>query len=180
MQKNRLLNIDYLRDNNTRMYYFGLGFIQVVLNQEERIHFYSTKLPVFNEEIHNHRYNFTSEILKGRFIDFRYQLTKGDSHLLSNESCNKDNPLETNISVPVGIKELSEMEYRVGDKYDIFFNEFHAVDTIGDTITYLKRSEIITDYAQVLYPKGGIKLCPFETKFSNETLWEIIESTINS
>lgn len=180
MQRNQILDVDFLRENNTRMYYFGLGFIQVVLNQQERVHFYSTHLPVFNDEIHNHRYNFTSEILKGRFLDFRYQLITGDSHILINESCNKNNPLDNSIEIPIGVRELSEREYRVGDKYDIFFNEFHGVDTIGDTITYLKRSEIITDYAQVLYAKDTQRTCPFETKFSDDVLWEIIENTIKS
>lgn len=178
--KNHLLNVDFLRENNTRMYYFGLGFIQVVLNQEERIHFYSTQLPVFNDEIHNHRYNFTSTILKGRFFDFRYQLIAGDSHILTNETCNKDIPLLNSIEIPVGVKELSEREYRAGDSYDIFFNEFHGVDTVGDTITYLKRSDIITDYAQVLFPKGVIKTCPFENTFKDDFLWDIIENTIKS
>lgn len=176
----KLLDVDYLKNNHIRMYYFGLGFIQVVLNKEERVHFYSTQLPVFNDEIHNHRYNFTSEILKGKFYDFRYKLIVGDSHLLTNESCNKDKPLENNIAIPVGVKELSEREYKVGDKYNIFFNEFHGVDTIGDTITYLKRSEIITDYAQVLQPVGTLKTCPFENSYSDSMLWEIIDKTIKS
>lgn len=178
MKQQELLNVDFLRENNTRMYYFGLGFIQVVLNKEERVHFYSTELQVYNEEIHNHRYNFTSTILKGEFHDCRYFLTAGNTHILTNESCNKDIPLINNIEIPVGVVSTSKKIYKAGDSYDIFFNEFHSVDTVGDTITYLKRSDIITDYAQVLFHKDVEKVCPFTTRYTDRLLWEIIENTI--
>lgn len=176
MEINKILDIDYLKNNNTRIYYFGLGFIQVVLNKEERVHFYNTHLAAINDEIHNHRYNFTSTILKGCLMEKRYILTTGDTHVLMNESCNADNKPSNQIKIGVGIKETDEF-FRTG-QYDIFFNDFHSVGYQVNTITHLKRSDIITDYAQVIYEKGKEITCPFSHKIPESELWEIINDTI--
>lgn len=186
MGKNKILDIDYLKNNNIRMYYFGLGFIQVVLNQEERVHFYSQ---IFNtnpaiEGLHNHRYNFTSKILKGTFQESRAKLIIGDNYLLKNVSCGKDKELLYNPSVDVSIEYYKmpnnslTMEYYEGDEYNVFYNEFHEVSFRGNTITHLKRSDIITDFAQVVYPKDNELKCPFAIKYSDDDLWEIINDVI--
>lgn len=43
---NKFLDINYLKSNNKRLYYFGLGFIQLVLNKHERLHFYSKDIMI--------------------------------------------------------------------------------------------------------------------------------------
>jgi len=175
---NKLLDINYLKENHTRIYYFGLGFIQIVLNKYERIHFYTDELPTTNEDIHNHRYNFTSTILKGQFRNDKYKLIPGDTHILKNESCNSDKELENNVEIPVSVEFIESKEYKQGDSYDMFYNEFHAVDYSGDTITYLKRSDIITDYAQVIYKKDSEEVCPFSNKGDEDKLWSIVETIL--
>ncbi len=178
MDINKILDINYLKENNTRIYYFGLGFIQIVLNKYERIHFYTDELPTTNEDIHNHRYNFTSTILKGKFRNDKYKLISGDTHILKNESCNVDKELENNVSLTVSVELTESKEYKQGDSYDMFYNEFHAVDYTGDTITYLERTDIITDYAQVVYRKDSEEVCPFSNKVDVDKLWEIVESIL--
>lgn len=172
---NKILDINYLKENHTRIYYFGLGFIQVVLNKYERVHFYTDELPTTNEDIHNHRYNFTSTILKGSFRNHKYKLVSGDTHILKNESCNLEKELENNVSIPVSIELIELKEYNQGESYDMFFNELHAVEYTDNTITYLKRTDIITDYAQVLYKKDSEEVCPFSNKVETDKLWELIE-----
>lgn len=178
MEKNNLLDIDYLKKNNQRLYYFGLGFVQLVLNKYERVHFYNENLKAPNDEIHNHRYNFMSHILKGSFLNERYLLSIGKDYTLTNESCSKERELTNVVSIPTSVELLSSERYKQGDIYHIFYNEFHKVSYTGNTITYLKRSDIITDYAQVLYPVGKEILCPFATEYSEDQLWDIINETI--
>lgn len=178
--KTNLLNLDYLKSNYTRIYYFGLGFIQVVLNKYERIHFYTDELPTTNEDPHNHRYNFKSTILKGEFTNIKYQLVNGDTHILKNESCNANVELNNNVEIPVGIETVSSKTYVEGDSYYMFYNDFHGVAFKNNTITHLKRTDIITDYAQVLYKKGVEEICPFSNKIEEEKLWIIIDKIINS
>jgi hypothetical protein len=60
----------------------------------------------------------------------------------------------------------------------MFYNDFHSVDYSGDTITYLKRTDIITDYAQVIYKKDSEEVCPFSNKVDVDKLWEIVESIL--
>lgn len=179
----KFLDIDYLVANNTRMYYFGLGFIQVVLNKYERVHFYSDQLPVTNEEPHNHRYNFESTILKGNFFEQKYLLLNGDTHILTNETCNPNQKPTNDIAIDVKVDlYVPEFHYKEGQSYSSMFNEFHTVRTEGNTITYLKRSDIITDYAQVLQKKGEPIVCPFEAndQYSVNMLWELVENTIKN
>lgn len=184
MEKNKLLDIDYLKNNNTRVYYFGLGFIQVVLNKDERVHFYSE---IFNENptsegLHNHRYNFNSRILKGHFQESRGKLIMGDDYLLTNVSCVKDNELLYKPSIEVEWVKMDNgfitMDYYEGDDYNVFYNEFHQVAFRGNTITHLKRSDIITDFTQVIHKKDTQLTCPFAIKYSDGDLWNIIEEVI--
>ncbi len=182
-----LLNIDYLKKNHTRIYFFGLGFIQVVLNQYERVHFYSDKLSEISisEGWHNHRYNFTSTILKGDFRQSMCEITNGDSRILYNVNCGSGKELPYTPLIPVDIKTLimpcgySTESYKKGDFYDMFYNNFHYVLTVGNTITYLKRGDYITEFAQAIRPKDKPFECPFTHKFTDEELWKIVEEIIN-
>lgn len=175
---NNALDIDFLIKNHKRIYNFGLGFIQIVLSEDTRAHFYSDSVPRTNEEIHNHRYNFTSKILKGNFIQEKYILTPGNSHFLTNESCNKERELSNIISIETGVKLLDKKEYGQGESYLLYFNEFHRADYKGNTITFLTRSNIITDYAQVLVEQGQEKVCPFENRLEKDALFQMVDEII--
>lgn len=182
--QDKILDIDYLRNNNIRCYNFGLGFVQIVLNDIERVHFYSSdKSLQTNEEIHNHRYNFTSQIIKGSFTNNLYDLNFSHdicTHIMTNESCNKDKPITNVINIPVNPILVSSIAYSPGESYNIGFNQFHTVDWSDNTITYLKRSSIINDFAQVVIDKDIIPVCPFENKLNEKEIWEIVESIINN
>lgn len=190
MEKDKLLDIDYLKNNNQRLYYFGLGFIQLVLNKYERIHFYNIALPVLNDEIHNHRYNFRSTILKGTLQHKKFRIINGDDYMLCNELCTKDIINKTSkldIQIPVNV-ELIDMftiyntpgAKSMYDYYDMFFNEFHTVRAVGNTITHIKRTDVITPTAQVLYNKNKNSICPFSKTYTDDELWGFISDTINN
>lgn len=183
-----LMNLEYLKRNCQRIYFFGLGFIQVVLNQYERVHFYSDKLKdlSISEGWHNHRYNFTSKILKGDFRQSLGVITNGDTHILYNVNCGTGKDLPYSTEIPIGLQEvimpcgyLTE-HYGKGDSYNIFYNDFHYVTTLGNTITYLKRGDYITEFAQAIREKDQVFQCPFTHKFTDEELWEIVEEIINN
>ena len=176
---NKYLNIDYVRDNNVRLYYFGLGFIQVVFNQYNRVHYYNPELGVITDSIHNHRYNFESTILKGELLEQTFRLVEGNTHILENESCGRDIKLPYKPTIETGVVETTNNRYIEGSVYHRPYNEFHRVEAIGRTITHLKRSDIILDYAQVLISKREGKVCPFSKKYEEDYLYQIIEDTIN-
>lgn len=188
MDKSQLLDIDFLKENHSRIYYFGLGFIQVVLNQYERVHFYSDELSklAVAEGWHNHRYNFTSTILKGEFLQAKGLIIPGNSHILVNVNCSKDKELPYKVEIPVGFKMIETepdsygMVYRKNDTYDIMYNEFHTVSSVGNTITYLKRSDYIMEFAQVVNRVGKEIVCPFSITFTDDELWAKVEEIIKN
>jgi len=172
------LEIDWLRNNWERLYYFGLGFIQLKINETERLHFHTPELPAFNDDIHNHRYDFRSEILYGSLTAHYYQRREGVTWFLVNESCNPD------IEAPAD-KILCSMQphrtevYNRGDHYELIHDVFHRVEA-NKCITYLQRSDYRKEYAQVAYPvvRGPLQ-CPFSQKIANDQLWDIIDRMCN-
>jgi hypothetical protein len=177
--KNKIesLNYDWLRKNHERLYYFGLGFIQLKINEKYRLHFYTDKLDLNTDSIHNHRYDFNSKILKGSFNNKIFKLTNGKTHLMENESCNEniDAPKDTK---ECGIELVSDCTYNEGDTYFMSFKDMHQVYS-KYAITLLDRSNYKQEYAQVITPIGEKANCPFSLKVNEEKLWAIIKEMIN-
>lgn len=184
MKNSKLLDIDFLKKNNKRLYNFGIGFIQLVLNNKERVHFYLKDSDFkTNDEIHNHRYNFNSTIIKGSLTNKIYDIKEVEesvcTHYLMNESCNKEIEVLNNVKIPVIVDLINEETINNGS-YFMLFNKFHTVEWQQNTITYLNRSSYIVDYAQVLYLKNKEKHCPFSDRKEEHKLWETIEYIINN
>lgn len=176
-------NIDWIIKNAEKIHYFGLGFIQVKLNDSsKRIHYYSDIFPITvgEEEIHNHRYDFSSEIVKGTFINKRYEIIEGNTHILSDESCNPKNKIISEEKL-VSIKLSHHNEYRSLPNqpvtYGMRHHVFHTVSS-KDAITVLQRSEYKKDNAQVIRPVGVDLICPFSENLKMSKLLEHIEYLI--
>lgn len=175
-----ILNIDFLKLNCQRLYFFGLGFIQLKLNNLERIHFYTNAFDktATVEEIHNHRYNFESTIVKGVLVQelFSYQMDNKGNYWITKETCNPatkqifDKHLCT-------IKLIQRQTFSAGQSYWIDHNTLHRVES-NDAITYLKRSCYMKNEADVVYPVDLVKTCPFSVHISDDELWEVIRSMI--
>lgn len=168
--------IDRLKENHVRLYYFGLGFIQLKLNETWRLHFYSSELPAITEDIHNHRYDFTSRILKGQITNRLFQVDPGDTHYLVNESCNPD------ISAPPEKREVTAGNYSVetyseGESYRMLSDWYHTVEA-KNCITLLERGGYKAEFAQVVLPKDKESVCPFSKKIPEKQLWEIIRAML--
>jgi len=171
------IDVDWLRGNHVRLYYFGLGFIQLKIDERYRLHFYTPELPAFNEDIHNHRYNFYSRILKGSLINHYYRVTEGDTHLIKNESCNPQIAAPV-LDQPCGVVETASTLYATGSAYHIKHEQYHTVEAPEPCITLLSREAYAKDFAQVIVPKDGGGACPFSQKIEQERLWEIIGSML--
>jgi hypothetical protein len=169
-------SIDFLKKNNQRLYYFGLGFIQLKLTDNHRVHFYTDQLDNNTDSIHNHRYDFSSKILKGTFCNKIFNQVKGSDYVLVNESCNPD------IDAPeeketCSVIEISKIEYRTNDIYQMDHKKFHQVSS-KYAVTILERSDYKQEFAQIIYKKGEERNCPFKIKNEDSVLWEIIRSML--
>lgn len=175
------LEMDWLKANHTKLHYFGLGFIQLKLSQDDRLHFYTDKLPaiVSEEEIHNHRYNFTSSVLKGILHQELFEIVQGNTHTVEEESCQEGVKPEGHFPSLCGILRSSMHSYIEGSWYFIYHDTFHRVKS-SDCITYLTRGTYQKPMAKVIRPVGADKVCPFSVKVEDSVLWEIIEEMIKA
>lgn len=165
------IDLDFLKRQCQRIYYFGLGFIQVKLNEVERLHFYSEELPVICEDIHDHRYAFNSLVLKGTLKNKRWLVAPGESHVLRYENCSPNKvslPEESCYAVP-GLLQI----VGCGQPYSMLLDEFHQVEGRG-CVTYLRRGEVERELAKIVLPKGAESVCPFSLKFPEEELWAMV------
>lgn len=173
-------DIDWLKKNYQMVHYFGLGFIQLKLDATYRMHFYTPELPpiVPEEDIHNHRYSFSSSVLKGVFYQEIFELVEGDTHVCEEESCSPDSP-EHKSGRPCGIKSVSSHAYVLGSHYWVHHSTFHRVRATN-CVTLLTRGVREKPHAEVVRSPYAPKVCPFSQKVKEETLWEMMERMIKS
>ncbi len=182
MTKEQALDINWLKANCTRLYFFGLGFIQVKINDRYRVHFYTEKWhpTVKDDEIHNHRYNFTSTILKGRFAQTIFATRPGWSHCKVQLTCKPGMMGNMPVVEPtLYVDKLYRCEYGPGSKYELDHNTFHIVEAAHNTITLLETGPYQKEQSDILYPDGTALTCPFSVEVSDAELWEEIERIIN-
>lgn len=179
------IDIAYLK--KFKPFYFGLGFIQLKMNQHERLHFYHPEiLPIVDEEeIHNHRYDFTSEIIKGKlYQDIFFPIKVDDprsTHGVYNVSCKPEDsgkPSELIYNcTPILVGSFSTRE---GNQYTMTKNAFHRVKIKEPTITYLKRESPQVEFAQIIKPIGMPDVCPFSKKLTDDEIWDVISGVMGS
>jgi hypothetical protein len=187
--------IDVLKARCTKIHYFGLGFIQVKLGETSRMHFYTGELPALVplEEIHNHRYNFRSVILRGvlkqTFFEAQYSWSGKATHVNVFESCKPPGQEELRgiqfreileRETECVVQETSSVILGSGSEYTIDHRTFHRVEPLGDCITYLDRGPVQKDFAEILRPIGAEKVCPFSKVVPEARLWEIVEQMLGS
>lgn len=174
------LKLDWLKSNCYKIHYFGIGFIQVKLTEHQRVHFYSSLLlPIISEEedIHDHRYDFTSHIVKGIFGHEIYSIDFNSStHILEQESC-QEGVTPDSKPIPCGIFKESRHTYW-GGSYSMQSGQFHRV-VHGDCITYLERGPTKKKFASVVRSPGAPKVCPFSKKMEEVELWDWVDKMIN-
>lgn len=177
----QVFNIDFLKTNCQRLYFFGLGFIQVKLNDSERVHFYTNVFPktTAKEEVHNHRYNFESTILQGTLVQeiFSCSLDDAGDSWITKETCNPDTKKEFDRQ-KCTIKLLQRQKFCMGSSYWTDHDTLHRAES-NNAITYLTRGPYMKDEADVIYPANLTPTCPFSVKVSDDELWEVIRSMIS-
>lgn len=174
------LDTDFLRKNHQLIHFFGLGFVQLKLDDNLRMHFYHPDVtPIVNlEEIHNHRYDFISTIMAGHITQELFTVQSGMSdYVMVEENCKPEKiarPQKVDVIViPDGVQHFGK-----GDSYTSLSHQFHRVST-DFAITRLYRGAIILDNASVIKNKNEETVCPFSKQLTINECWEIVDSCIN-
>lgn len=176
-------DIDWLKGHHSMIHYFGLGFIQLKLDETERMHFYIPGLePIVPEEdVHNHRYDFQSTILRGQLTQELWtpRLSTSGTHVIEEVTCEEG--MEGTRSPGHFILEMdSSHTYREGSSYMISHRQFHKVRPGPEgCVTLLERSGYKKNLAQIVKPTNGESVCPFSRKIPEEELWELVRKALS-
>lgn len=176
------LTVDWLRANAVKAHFFGLGFIQVKLDDQARVHFYHKDIPAFVEEPHDHRYDFISRVLRGVLQNQVWKLAPGDDHEVSYESCRQDGP-EAPPGFRTGLVELGCFNTSKNSGYHMNSETLHAVRPVfkrGPVITYVRRELPFKDFARSVKKVGAASVCPFSRPMPDDELWQIVQDCIGS
>lgn len=175
-----LPSIDQLRSIATPAF-FGLGFIQLKVDQTYRYHFYHDSLTpiVPDDEIHDHRYNFKSHILQGTFIQLLYNFVPDTDGAYEIQNVDCQGPTDQTFEKSYGnLKLINRSTYTVGSSYWINADVLHTVIAHENAITLLERSTVNKNYARVARPVNSNTVCPFSQPIAESRCWELIEDML--
>lgn len=176
-----------LRQSGAVPHYFGLGFIQLKLSGSVRLHFWVPEWPTIpgaEDELHNHRYAFSSRVLQGAVSQEIYALGPvsnspfpGALELIevSCKPATEDAPAVVGYAAP----ELRiRLETGQGQEYALTPADFHVARALPGTVTRVERGEVIQENAQVLRAPGSLFTCPFAIEKSTEECWAKIAAMV--
>lgn len=176
----RYLDIDFLRASGAQPHFF-LDFIQLKIDDRFRMHFWHEDLPAFGaeEELHDHRYNFTSRVMVGETTHEEWYFTPandGDMEIIE-KSCKPGSEIPPR-QVAVGkVARGGTYTMARGSVYHFPHDRFHRIRT-RRCVTLLERDIVIKDVARIIKPVGAADICPFERKIGTDVLWGYIEELL--
>lgn len=180
----QLTQIDYLRSLGVEPAWFGLGFVQLKLNEKHRMHFWH---PAFSpdvpeEEIHDHRYDFTSKVLKGWLEHevFRFEQAFDGNHEMVHVSCDPNNPAPEQAPLIGNAIQIGSNVFKAGSYYTFRRGEFHRTHS-PKCVTLLYRDlSKVDDFARVIRPVGAPAVCPFSNPKPVSELWDLIRDCLDT
>lgn len=142
----------------------GLGFIQVVLDANQRLHVWHPDLPRRNcyehSAVHNHRFSFTSRVLKGVQVNQRCDIEvmkpeAGTHVLISHNGPRSDKG--GRLSYPVADVNIYPREierYEPGQEYFMPAMEYHHTPCVGIVVTLMRKHEELRLHANSVCRRG--------------------------
>jgi hypothetical protein len=169
----------------------GLGFIQVILGGNQRLHVWHPDLPrrdcYQHSAVHNHRFSFTSRVLKGTQVNQRCDLEivkpETGSHLLISHNGPRSEK-GGRLSYPVAdvnVQERPVIEYyEPGQEYFMPALEYHHTPCAGVVVTLMtKLDELTTLHANSVCRRGVDFHYEFDRfQLSPEQLFAFVQSAL--
>jgi hypothetical protein len=140
----------------------GLGFIQLVLPGNQRLHIWHPDLPRRNcfehSAIHNHRFGFVSRVLKGvqKNVRVDLELARDGSHTIISHNGPRSEQ-GGRISYPVAecnVYERAVESYGPGEEYQMPVHQYHHTPNSGIVVTLMRKLEESEIHANSVIRKG--------------------------
>lgn len=160
----------------------GLGFLQIKLPGNSRMHVWHPDLPRRScfefSAIHNHRFSFRSTVLVGQQINRRFAVwdnLDGTHDLISHDGPRSEKGGRLSfVAGQVSVRPLIDEVYEAGASYVMPELHYHATPNSGIVVTLLEKLSEGTVHASSLIERG----CEFDQSFdrfqmSQADMWGI-------
>jgi hypothetical protein len=168
----------------SKPYWFGLGFLQLKLSESERMHFWLPEIPhPEREEIHNHRYDFTSQVLAGSLYQETYlvmniNLVDDPKWEIFETDCRPGHEGSVIATFGCDVRPFGAQTLSAGSVYTLPHTTFHTTEGTKFAVTYLTRKPKVLSYASVVKKTGAPTTCPFKEQISEKRCWDYIEHAL--
>lgn len=176
------ISMGSLLNKGLEPHWFGLGFVQLKLNGTQRLHFWHPMHFAMTpeEELHDHRYDFTSCVMAGNIEHevWQWNACQTGNHEMVEVSCQPGVDTKPKMLSTGNVEICGRYKMAQGSSYWFPANGFHKGRASDGAITLLTRSAVSKEFARVIRPLGQADVCPFSSPKSTEECWKIIESVI--
>ena len=172
----------------------GNGFIQLDLTDRVRAHFWGLKeIPrqTVSTQIHDHKFGFTSHVLKGALRQFEYRIVPEPDGFSSRYQPHiarmrhqADTALEP-FCKPINLTPANSFDIFAGQHYAMTTDAIHETVPLMPTVSVIRKDAPTLaqgGHAPLVYvPVGLIPDGDFDRhSFSSTMLWELINMVINA
>ena len=178
-----MITIDQLRALNGRPHYMGLGVVKYPFRKNQSYHFYSDKAKVLVEDIHEHRFSFTSNVIKGKLKNYIYDIcgaNPASTLRVERGECAPDVKRDI-IASNINLIELCTFVTEPGQEYHIHYTTLHRIECLTTKVITLLNKEL--PFAQTtprfITDTANPSVCAFSQPKPTSECWEIIEYTLN-
>ena len=177
------ITIDQLRRLNGKPHYMGLGVIKYVFRNTRSYNFYSEKSAFLVNDIHEHRFSFTSKVIKGELKNYIYEVFGADPTSTLQVERGECKPYaERWVEVyNANVVELCNFTTKEGQSYRINFRTLHRVECVTPKVITLLNKKLPFDQQQPRFITDSTQpsVCAFSEPKSEDECWEIIEYTLS-
>lgn len=150
----------------------GLGFIQLKLQGNQRLHVWHPELPrrkcFATTKVHNHRFGFISTVLVGTQINRRVDVIRNDEkgawQLISHDGPRSKFGGRESFYIEnqyYNLKTYPEEKITAGSTYSMAPGEFHSTECDGIVVTLMQKTDETDIHANSVGPIGS----EFDQKF---------------
>lgn len=161
----------------------GLGFIQVSLPGNQRIHVWHPDLPkrrcFARSPIHNHRFSFLSTVLVGTQLNHRFRIvenSRGDHDMISHDGPRlPSGSRQSYVSGRCYVQDFGIEAIPAGMSYKMEELEYHSTPNDGVVVTLMQKLHEGTTHAHSIIQSGYTFDQDFDRyQLSDRTLWAFV------
>lgn len=178
-----MITIDHLRALKGKPHYMGLGCVKYVFRGgSQAYHFYCDKAEILVEDIHEHRFGFTSTVKKGTLKNYIYEVHGTDPESTLQVERGECKPgAERIVEVAnANVVEVCTFVTDPGQSYTLHQTTLHRIECITPkVVTLINRKELVEPMPRFITDAANPSVCAFSKPKSEKECWEIMEYTLD-